>query len=116
VRSSVPLPSDQIHVLKRPYGGSPRPWSFFIAFYVILILAAAGFPFILGRVINISTRLEHQLDTYTETTIWGDLSESDIAAADTLLGNPTASLPLFSWCQPGKSDLTEHRVFMTLGP
>ena len=113
---SGPLFPDQIRVLKHPHDCSSRPWSFFITFYVILILAAAGLPFILGRVINISTRLENQLETYTETTIWGDLSESDIATADTLLGNRDASLPLFSWCQPGEPDLTEHRHFMKLGP
>ena len=114
--SSVPLSPHQIHVLKHPYDRSPRPWSFFITFYVILILAAAGLPFILGRVVNISTRMEHQSETYTETTIWGDLSESDIAAANALRGNLTASLLLFSWCQPGEPDLTKYRAFMTLGP
>ena len=76
-----PPSGDQICVLKHPCDCSSRPWSLFIAFYVILILAAAGLPFILGRVIIISTRLERQLRTYTETTIWGDLSESDTAAA-----------------------------------
>jgi len=82
-------------VLKHPCDCSSRPWSLFITFYVILILAAAGLPFILGRVINISTRLEHQLRTYTETTIWGDLSESDIAAAVHVdRSSYTASLPL----------------------
>ena len=76
---SVPPSSDQIRVLKHLCNCSSRPWSLFITFYVILILAAAALPFILhGRVINISTRLEHQLRTYTETTIWGDLSESDM--------------------------------------
>ena len=95
---------------------SSRPWSFFITFYVILILAAAALPFILGRVINISTRLEHQLRTYTETTIWGDLSESDITAADAQLDAFTASLPLFSWCQSGESYLAEHRIMCALGP
>jgi len=116
VSFSVPPSIDQIRVLKHPYDCSPRPWSFFITFYVILIIAAAGLPFILGRVVNISTRTEHQLGTYSEATIWGDLSESDIAAAHTLLGNPTASLPLFSWTRPGEPYLTEHRVFLTLGP
>ena len=91
----APPPSDQIRVLKHPYDCSSRPWSFFIAFYVILILATAGLPFILGRVIIISTRLEHQLETYTETTIWGDLSESDIEAANVQLEAYTASFPLF---------------------
>jgi len=90
---SVPRFRDQIRVLNQPCDCSSRPWSLFIIFYVILILAAAALPFILGRVINISTRLEHQLRTYTETTIWGDLSESDIAAADVRYSY-TASLPL----------------------
>jgi len=57
-----------------------------------LIFAAGALPFVLGRVINISIRLEHQLRTYTEKTIWGDLSESDIAAADNQLGAFTVSL------------------------
>ena len=93
--SSVPLSPHQIRVLKHPHYCSSRPWSFFITFYVILILAAAGLPFILGRVINISTRLEHQSETYAETTIWGDLSESDITAAVNLYNASTASFPLF---------------------
>jgi len=82
-------------MLKHACDYSSRPWSLFITFYVILILAAAGFPFILGRVVNIDTRLEHQLRTYTETTIWGDLSESDINAAYDQYDSITASLPLF---------------------
>jgi len=81
-------------VLKHACDCSSRPWSLFITFYVILILAAAALPFILGRVINISTRLEHQLRTYTETTIWGDLSESDIKAANAQYDSHTVSLPL----------------------
>ena len=52
---------------------------------------AASLPFILGRVVDISTRLEHQLESYTEVTIWGDLSESDIAAADSQLDAFTVS-------------------------
>ena len=94
-RFFVPPSSDQICVLKHACDYSSRPWSLFITFYVVLILAAAAFPFILGRVINISTRLEHQLRTYTETTIWGDLSESDTAAADVRYTSYIASLPLF---------------------
>jgi len=100
VSFSVPPSSDHIRMLKHSCDRSSRPWSFFITFYVILILAAAGLPFILGRVINISTRLEHQLGTYSEATIWGDLSESDMTAAHTLLGNPTVSLPLFLGVNP----------------
>jgi len=115
VRSSVPLSTDQIRVLKHSRQSSSRPWSFFITLHVILILAAAVLPFILGRVINISTRLEHQLEAYTETTIWGDLSESDVAAADNLLNTSTASLPLLSWCQPGEPYLAEHRIMSALG-
>jgi len=76
----------------RPYYCSSRPWSFFIVFYVFLIFVAAALPFILGRVVDISTRLEHQLESYTEVTIWGDLSESDIAAAGSQLDAFTVSL------------------------
>ena len=85
-------------------------------FYVILILAATALPFILGRVIVIFTRLEHQLKTYTEAAIWGDLSESDIAAAGAQFGGFVASLPLFSWCKHGEPYLAEHRVLWALGP
>ena len=92
---SVPSSNDQIRVLKHPCDCSSRPWSLFITFYIILIIAAAGLPFILGRVINISTRVEHQLRTYTETTIWGDLSESDTAAAFLYSSFLPASLSLF---------------------
>jgi len=116
VSFSVPPSSDHICVLKHSCDCSSRPWSFFITFYVILILAAASLPFILGRVININTRLENQLQTYTEATIWGDLSESDIAAAYTLYLEPSASLPLFSQCQPAEPYLIEHRVSLALGP
>jgi hypothetical protein len=102
-----------IRVLTRPRDLSSRPWSFFIIFYVLLILAAAALPFILGRVINISTRLEHQSGTYTETTILGDLSDSDIAAARAQLRAFTVGLP---WCQLGEPYLTEHRIMCALGP
>ena len=90
-----PPSSDQIRVLRCLCDRSSRPWSLFITFYVILILAAAGLPFILGRVINISTRLEHQLETYTETTIWGDLSESDAKVTLNQYSSLAASLALF---------------------
>ena len=93
---SVLLLTDRLNVLACSCDCSPRPWSFFIAFYVCLIFSAGALPFILGRVINISTRSEHQLDAYTEATIWGDLSESDVAAANAQLGAFTVSLPLVS--------------------
>jgi len=97
---SIPSSSDQIRVLRHPCDCSSRPWSLFITFYVILILTAAGLPFILGRVINISTRVEHQLRTYTETTIWGDISESDNTVAAEQYSSYTASLPLFLGVNP----------------
>ena len=84
-----------IHTLTSLHDCSSRPWSFIVIFYVFLIFMAGSLPFILGRVINISTRLEHQLQAYTESTIWGDLSESDIAAADTQLDAFTVGHPLF---------------------
>ena len=103
MNSFVLPPNEQIHPLTR--GCSPRPWSLFIVFCVFLIAAGGALPFILGRVINISTRLEHQLDDYNEATIWGDLSESDIAAAQTQLTAFTVSL-LFL-LQPIKGTLTD---------
>jgi len=81
-------------MLKHARDCSSRWWCLFITFYVILIFAAAAFPFILGRVVNIDPRLEHQLRTYTETTIWGDLSESDNIAAMKQFSSLTVSLPL----------------------
>ena len=96
------LSTDRIHVLMDPCDCSPRPWSFIIIFYVFLIFVAGALPFILGRVINISTRLEHQLKTYTEGTIYGDLSQSDIAAAASQLDAFTVSLSFWyrSWGAP----------------
>ena len=79
-------------MLTYPCDCSSRPWSFFIVFYVFLIFVAGALPFVLGRVINISARLEHQVDTYTETTIWGDLSDADVAAADSQLNSFTVGL------------------------
>ena len=87
------LPPDGVCMFTRLYYCSSRPWSFFIIFCVFLIFVAAALPFILGRVIDISTRLEHQLESYTEATIWGDLSESDIAAAESQLDAFTVSTP-----------------------
>lgn len=95
-RILVPPDSGQIRVLNHPCHCSSRQWSLFITFYAIkLILAATGLPFILCRTVDISARLEHQLETYTETTIWDNLPESDIAAADAQLDAFTVSLPLF---------------------
>ena len=91
----VPLLTNRLNVLTHSCDCSPRPWSLLIIFYVSLIFLAGALPFILGRVINISTRSEHQLDDYTESTIWGDLSESDIAAADAQIGAFTVSFPPF---------------------
>jgi len=81
-------------------GYSSRPWSFFIIFYALLISMAGALPFILGRVIDITARTENQLETYTETAIWGDLSESDVAAAESQLDAFTVSL-LFSGADLG---------------
>lgn len=71
--------------MTHPYGCSSRPWSIFILFYVFLIFVAGALPFILGRVVNISTRVEHRSDYYREVTFWGDLSEPDVAAAESQL-------------------------------
>lgn len=89
---SDPLLTDQIHVLNYPCDCSSRPWSFFIVFYIFLIFVAGALPFIIGRVINISARLEHQTKTYRESTIWGDLSEADVTAASAQLNSFTVGL------------------------
>ena len=96
MRLFVTLLTNWIHVLTDLCDCSQRPWSFIIIFYIFLIFVAGALPFILGRVINISTRLEHQLQTYTEETIYGDLSQSDVAAAESQLDAFTVSLPLFA--------------------
>lgn len=99
---------DEIHMITRPHDCSSRPWSFFIVFYVFLIFVAAALPFTIGRVVDISTRLEHQSESYTETTIWGDLSESDITAAESQLEAFTVSL-LFS-CLVSTLGTPSHRT------
>lgn len=75
---------------------SSRPWSIFIIFYVFLIFVAGTLPFVLGRVVNISTYVIHQIDHYYEVTIWGSLSESDIAAAESQLNVFNVSLSSYS--------------------
>jgi len=90
-----PLP-DEIHTLTHLYGFSSRPWSIFIIFYVFLIFVAGALPFILGRVVDITTRVEHQIHSFTEVPFWGDLSQSDIVAAESQLNGFTVS-PSFNF-------------------
>ncbi|KAJ8469557.1 hypothetical protein ONZ45_g16854 [Pleurotus djamor] len=59
----------------------PRWWTLFIAFFLFLVCVAASLPFILGRLVEISARVEHQQDEYTEVAVKGDLSDRDLAQA-----------------------------------
>ncbi|KNZ77671.1 hypothetical protein J132_04490 [Termitomyces sp. J132] len=61
-----------------------RPWSLFIAFFLLLVLVAGTLPFILGRLINIDSNLIHQRERYEEISIKGDNSDTDIARASQL--------------------------------
>ncbi|KAK0216238.1 hypothetical protein IW262DRAFT_1449725 [Armillaria fumosa] len=61
-----------------------RPWSLAILFFLLNVTLAASLPFILGRIVNISTSVSHQHTEYQEVTIKGDLSESDISTTAAL--------------------------------
>ncbi|KAF4602487.1 hypothetical protein EYR40_005696 [Pleurotus pulmonarius] len=61
-----------------------RIWTLFIVFFLFLITAAAALPFILGRIVDITTRVEHQHLAYTEVSVKGDLTDNDITQAAAL--------------------------------
>ncbi|CAG7848432.1 SubName: Full=Uncharacterized protein {ECO:0000313/EMBL:CCA71241.1} [Serendipita indica DSM 11827] len=63
----------------RPY--DKRPWSLYVVFFIFISLLAASISFLLGRLIDITTKESWQGRTYKESTVVGDLSEEDIAAA-----------------------------------
>ncbi|KAK0467718.1 uncharacterized protein EV420DRAFT_1742822 [Desarmillaria tabescens] len=74
-----------------------RPWSLAILFFLLNVILAASLPFILGRIVNISTSVSHQHTEYQEVTVKGDLSESDISntAALARVFNVNSSFKLY---------------------
>ncbi|KAK0189510.1 hypothetical protein F5146DRAFT_628992 [Armillaria mellea] len=61
-----------------------RPWSLAILFFLLNVNLAAALPFILGRIVNISTSVSHQHTEYQEVAVKGDLSDSDISTTAAL--------------------------------
>ncbi|KAF9464261.1 hypothetical protein BDZ94DRAFT_1216732 [Collybia nuda] len=61
-----------------------RPWSLFLAFFLLLVGVAASLPFVLGRIVIISTTVIHQREQYTEVPVKGASSDTDIASATLL--------------------------------
>ncbi|KAF8919143.1 hypothetical protein CPB85DRAFT_881024 [Mucidula mucida] len=61
-----------------------RPWSLAIAFFLLLVITAAALPFILGRIVSITTNVTHQRVEYYEIPVKGDLSDNDIASGSAL--------------------------------
>ncbi|KAJ7667582.1 hypothetical protein DFH06DRAFT_983175, partial [Mycena polygramma] len=61
-----------------------RPWSLVVIFFLILVSISGSLPFILGRIVDISTSIEHQWGQYHEVSIAADSSDSDIQRATAL--------------------------------
>ncbi|RDB19547.1 hypothetical protein Hypma_013386 [Hypsizygus marmoreus] len=61
-----------------------RPWSLFILFFLLLVCVAGSLPFVLGRLVDITTTIIHQREHYQEVAVMGDNSDTDIARATAL--------------------------------
>ncbi|KAG7096538.1 hypothetical protein E1B28_003965 [Marasmius oreades] len=61
-----------------------RPWSLFIVFFLCTSTLAALLTFILGRIIDIETKIVRDRVNYHEVTVKGDLSVEDINRAAAL--------------------------------
>uniref|UniRef100_A0A0W0EVF4 Uncharacterized protein n=1 Tax=Moniliophthora roreri TaxID=221103 RepID=A0A0W0EVF4_MONRR len=61
-----------------------RPWTVFILLFLVTSTVAGLLPFLLGRVVDIKTVIKHNLETYKEVAIYGDLSPADIEEATKL--------------------------------
>ncbi|KAJ7047805.1 hypothetical protein C8F04DRAFT_1060170 [Mycena alexandri] len=62
----------------------PRPWSLVVLFFLLLVIIAGSLTFVLGRVVDISTLIEHQYEIYHEVAIAADSSDADIERANAL--------------------------------
>ncbi|QRW13002.1 hypothetical protein RhiLY_12001 [Ceratobasidium sp. AG-Ba] len=60
------------------------PWTFFIILFLFVAIISTCLVFIFGRIVEIYTRQERQMEKYRETIVMGDLSEDDIARAGIL--------------------------------
>lgn len=63
---------------------SKRPWSIPIIFFLVLSILGACLPFIMGRLVDITTSVERQRTQYVEVSVKGDLSSSDLERAASL--------------------------------
>ncbi|KAF4602489.1 hypothetical protein EYR40_005698 [Pleurotus pulmonarius] len=77
-----------------------RPWSLYVVYFLLLVLLAASLPFILGRLVEISTRItvlrtQNQHIDYREVALKGDLSAIDLTRATELL--PVFEHPILGW-------------------
>ncbi|KIY63410.1 hypothetical protein CYLTODRAFT_432999 [Cylindrobasidium torrendii FP15055 ss-10] len=61
-----------------------RPWSLTVVFFLLCVAVAAMLPFILGRIVDITTTTEHQRLEYEEVKVKGDLTSADIERAAAL--------------------------------
>ncbi|KAJ7727962.1 hypothetical protein B0H16DRAFT_1894322 [Mycena metata] len=61
-----------------------RPWSLVVLFFLLLVIIAGSLTFVLGRVVDISTLVEHQYERYYEVAIAADSSVADIERANVL--------------------------------
>ncbi|KDQ65143.1 hypothetical protein JAAARDRAFT_168055 [Jaapia argillacea MUCL 33604] len=58
-----------------------RPWILVVLFFLITMIFGGMLPFIFARIVNITTRIEHQTTQYREVSVVGDLSDQDVAKA-----------------------------------
>ncbi|KAF7331706.1 hypothetical protein MKEN_00050400 [Mycena kentingensis (nom. inval.)] len=64
----------------------PRPWTFYVLAFLIMVTISSSLPFILGRVVDIRASIVHQSDNYYEVAVAADLSEDDLSRAAALDG------------------------------
>ncbi|CAE6334687.1 unnamed protein product [Rhizoctonia solani] len=61
-----------------------KPWALTIIIFLFVAILSACLVFVFGRIVDIYTKQERQLDRYVETTVAGDLSVDDVQRADQL--------------------------------
>ncbi|KAG5639156.1 hypothetical protein H0H81_006415 [Sphagnurus paluster] len=61
-----------------------RWWSIYVAFFLLLVAIAGSLSFVLGRLVDITTAVIHQRESYQEVYVMGASSEEDLARASGL--------------------------------
>ncbi|KAH7335010.1 hypothetical protein B0J17DRAFT_96995 [Rhizoctonia solani] len=97
-----------------------KPWALTIIVFLLVAILSACLVFVFGRIVDIYTKQERQLNRYVETYVAGDLSTEDIRKATDLYGaayssfnftwslNPFASVGLLPMGRTFQVPRTEH--------